>query len=379
MRQKSAQPAVSIIVPIFNEEENLPHLYGEVVAALEGWRPDFELILIDDGSRDRSWSVIEGLCKRDPRVKGVRFRGNFGQTAAVSAGFDLAEGELMVTMDGDLQNDPADIPALAESMETRDLDLVNGWRFHRKDPFLNRRLPSMIANGLISLITGVKLHDYGCSLKVYRKEIAKDLKLYGEQHRFIPALASLEGARVGEEKVNHRARRFGKSKYGISRTFRVVLDLITVKFLQNYSTKPLSYQGQLIDNFWIRFHQGKAVEWNAQVNNELLTKLITMDQGSCYLGECALVPFDSPINQSGLLFYNTLFDENACCHLALGMGFADTIRDFQSKTLDECRSLGVNDSMVHEDFMIGSADLSIDAVCDDGRTVPLFRNGTWAF
>ena len=146
-----------------------------------------------------------------------------------------------------------------------------------------------------------------------------------------------------------------------------------------YSTKPLSYQGQLIDNFWIRFHQGKAVEWNAQVNNELLTKLITMDQGSCYLGECALVPFDSPINQSGLLFYNTLFDENACCHLALGMGFADTIRDFQSKTLDECRSLGVNDSMVHEDFMIGSADLSIDAVCEDGRTVPLFRNGTWAF
>ena len=146
-----------------------------------------------------------------------------------------------------------------------------------------------------------------------------------------------------------------------------------------YSTKPLSYQGQLIDNFWIRFHQGKAVEWNAQVNNELLTKLITMDQGSCYLGECALVPFDSPINQSGLLFYNTLFDENACCHLALGMGFADTIRDFQSKTLDECRSLGVNDSMVHEDFMIGSADLSIDGVCQDGKTVPLFRNGTWAF
>ena len=146
-----------------------------------------------------------------------------------------------------------------------------------------------------------------------------------------------------------------------------------------YSTKPLSYQGQLIDEFWIRFHEGKAVEWNAKVNNDLLTKLITMDQGSCYLGECALVPFDSPINQSGLLFYNTLFDENACCHLALGMGFADTIRDFQSKTLEECRAMGVNDSMVHEDFMIGSADLSIDGVCEDGRTVPLFRNGTWAF
>ena len=146
-----------------------------------------------------------------------------------------------------------------------------------------------------------------------------------------------------------------------------------------YATKPLSYQGQLIDGFWIRFHEGKAVEWNAQVNNDLLTKLITMDQGSCYLGECALVPFDSPINQSGLLFYNTLFDENACCHLALGMGFADTIRDFQSKTLEECRSLGVNDSMIHEDFMIGSAEMSIEGVCQDGKTVPLFRNGTWAF
>lgn len=146
-----------------------------------------------------------------------------------------------------------------------------------------------------------------------------------------------------------------------------------------YATKPLSYQGQLIDGFWIRFHEGKAVEWHAEVNNDLLTKLITMDEGSCYLGECALVPFDSPINRTGLLFYNTLFDENACCHLALGMGFADTIRDFQNKTLEECRALGVNDSMIHEDFMIGSADLSIDAVCGGGKVVPIFRSGTWAF
>ena len=146
-----------------------------------------------------------------------------------------------------------------------------------------------------------------------------------------------------------------------------------------YSTKPLSYQGQLIDEFWIRFHEGKAVEWHAEENNELLTKLIEMDEGSRYLGECALVPFNSPINETGILFYNTLFDENACCHLALGMGFADTIKDFQNKTLDECRALGINDSMIHEDFMIGSADLSIDGVCQDGKTVPLFRNGTWAF
>ena len=146
-----------------------------------------------------------------------------------------------------------------------------------------------------------------------------------------------------------------------------------------YSSKPLSYQGQLIDRFWIRFHEGKAAQWGAEENEALLTKLITMDEGSAYLGECALVPFNSPINGTGILFYNTLFDENACCHLALGMGFADTIRDFEHKTLDECRALGVNDSMIHEDLMIGTADLSIDALCEGGRTVPLFRNGTWAF
>ncbi len=146
-----------------------------------------------------------------------------------------------------------------------------------------------------------------------------------------------------------------------------------------YATKPLSYQGQLIDRFWIRFHEGKAVEWDAEVNRELLTKLITMDEGSAYLGECALVPYDSPIRQSGLLFYNTLFDENAACHLALGMGFADTVNDFDKRTLEECRALGVNDSMVHEDFMIGCADMDIDALCADGRTVPIFRQGNWAF
>ena len=146
-----------------------------------------------------------------------------------------------------------------------------------------------------------------------------------------------------------------------------------------YATKPLSYQGQLIDKFWIKFHEGKAVEWNAEVNNELLTKLITMDEGSAYLGECALVPYDSPIRNSGVLFYNTLFDENAACHLALGMGFADTIENFHERTLEECRALGVNDSMIHEDFMIGSEDMNIDAICADGKTVPIFRNGNWAF
>ena len=146
-----------------------------------------------------------------------------------------------------------------------------------------------------------------------------------------------------------------------------------------YSTKPLSYQSQLIDKFWIRFHEGKAVEWNAEVNNQLLTKLITMDEGSAYLGECALVPYDSPIRKSGILFYNTLFDENAACHQALGMGFADTIENFHERTLEECRALGVNDSMIHEDFMLGSEDMNLDAICADGKTVPIFRNGNWAF
>ena len=146
-----------------------------------------------------------------------------------------------------------------------------------------------------------------------------------------------------------------------------------------YATRPLSYQGQLIDKFWIRFHEGKAVEWHAEENNDLLTKLITMDEGSAYLGECALVPYDSPIRKCGLLFYNTLFDENAACHLALGMGFADTIEDFENRSLEECRKLGVNDSMIHEDFMIGSADMNIDAVCRNGKTVPIFRSGNWAF
>ena len=146
-----------------------------------------------------------------------------------------------------------------------------------------------------------------------------------------------------------------------------------------HATKPLSYQGQLIEDFWIRFHEGKAVEWHAEKNDALLGQLIGMDEGSAYLGECALVPFNSPVNETGILFYNTLFDENACCHLALGHGFADTIQDFAHKTLEECRALGVNDSSIHEDFMIGSADLSIDAVCRDGKTVPIFRDGTWAF
>jgi glycosyltransferase involved in cell wall biosynthesis len=236
---------LSIIVPVYNEEENIPILYGEIKDSIEKFEPDFEIIFINDGSHDNSLKELKALRDKDKRVKIIDFRKNFGQTAALAAGFDYAEGEIMITMDGDLQNNPKDIPMLIKKMKDEDLDIVNGWRYKRKDPFVSRKLPSIIANKLISWITGVKLHDYGCTLKVYRKDIAKDLKLYGEQHRFIPALAHIEGAKVGELKVDHRERRFGKSKYGISRTIRVILDLITVKFLSSYSTKPLQIFGLL--------------------------------------------------------------------------------------------------------------------------------------
>ncbi len=238
-------PKISIIVPVYNEEKNIPILFDEIVKTMEGFEPDFELIFVNDGSRDQSLKIIKELREKDKRVKYIDFRKNFGQTAALAAGFDFAEGEIMITMDGDLQNDPSDIPALVKELKEKNLDLVNGWRYKRKDPFISRKLPSILANKLISWITGVKLHDYGCTLKAYRKEIAKDLKLYGEQHRFIPALAYIEGGRIGEMKVNHRERKFGKSKYGISRTIRVILDLMTVKFLSSYSTKPLQIFGLL--------------------------------------------------------------------------------------------------------------------------------------
>ncbi len=236
---------LSVIIPVYNEEQNIPIIYEEIKETLNGYEPDFEIIFINDGSRDGSLKELKKLRESDKRVKIIDFRKNFGQTAALAAGFDYAEGEIMITMDGDLQNNPKDIPALIKKMKEDDLDLVNGWRFKRKDPFISRKLPSILANKLISWITGVKLHDYGCTLKVYRKEIAKDLKLYGEQHRFIPALAYIEGAKIGELKVDHRERKYGKSKYGISRTIRVILDLMTVKFLSSYSTKPLQIFGLL--------------------------------------------------------------------------------------------------------------------------------------
>lgn len=236
--------SISVIVPLLNEEENVETLYKELVDVLKDLDQEFELIFIDDGSTDQSFEVLSKLYKNDSRVVVIGFRRNFGQTAALSAGFDHAKGDVIITLDADLQNDPKDIPRLLEKLDEGH-DLVNGWRFNRKDPFFSRKLPSIIANKIISIVTGVKLHDYGCTLRAFRKEITDNIKLYGEMHRFIPAIASGIGGSIAEIKVNHRARIYGKSNYGISRTIRVILDLITVKFLLGYATRPIQIFGLL--------------------------------------------------------------------------------------------------------------------------------------
>jgi len=235
-------PELSIVIPIRNESENIPALYEQLTASLERFGRSYELLLIEDGSTDDSFDRLAAIQAGDPRVRVVRFRRNFGQTAAFAAGFSMARGRYIITSDGDLQNDPADIPGLVQRLE-QGFDIVCGWRKDRKDPFVSRRLPSIIANRLISRATGVELHDYGCSLKVFRAEVVKPLKLYGEMHRFLPAIASEMGVRIDEVVVNHHPRVHGSSKYGISRTVRVILDLLTVKFLLSYSTRPLQIFG----------------------------------------------------------------------------------------------------------------------------------------
>jgi glycosyltransferase involved in cell wall biosynthesis len=233
---------LSIVIPLLNEEENIIRLYEELSGVLETMEESCEMIFVDDGSVDQSLEILETIEQKDGRVVIISFRKNFGQTAAMAAGFDYAKGDIIVSMDADLQNDPNDIPKLIKCI-AEGCDVACGWRYDRKDSFINRRLPSMIANKIISAITGTKLHDYGCTLKAFRKEITDNIKLYGEMHRFIPAIASGMGAKIAEVKVNHRARQFGQSKYGISRTIRVILDLITVKFLLSYATKPIQVFG----------------------------------------------------------------------------------------------------------------------------------------
>ena len=233
----------SIVVPIYNEQDNIHELYLAITKALDDFDNDYEIIMVDDGSTDGSFGALQRIAAQDNRLKVIRFRRNFGQTAAMSAGFDAASGNIIIPMDGDLQNDPADIPRLIEKLH-EGYDVVSGWRRSRKDTVITRKIPSMLANALISFFTGVHLHDYGCTLKAYRREVLDGINLYGEMHRFVPALASQVGAKVTELPVNHFPRLHGASKYGISRTLRVILDLMTVKFLLSYSTKPIQLFGK---------------------------------------------------------------------------------------------------------------------------------------
>ena len=238
-----ARPWLSIVIPFYNEEESIHQLHEQIVRALARLDEQYEVLAIDDGSTDGTFAALERVLTLDPRWSVVVLRRNFGQTAALSAGFDHARGQVIVTLDGDLQNDPADIPRLLELIET--YDVVSGWRADRRDPFVSRRLPSIVANWLISMTTGVRLHDYGCTLKAYRRDVVKNLRLYGELHRFIPAIASWMGVSIAQVKTNHRPRQFGRSKYTISRTVRVLLDLISVKFFLSFMTKPIQIFGLL--------------------------------------------------------------------------------------------------------------------------------------
>jgi glycosyltransferase involved in cell wall biosynthesis len=235
---------LSVVIPLRDEEENLPRLHPALTSALEASGRSYEIVYVDDGSVDKTRVLLKDFAQADHRVKVIGLRKSFGQTGALAAGFDHATGGVIITMDGDLQNDPADIPQLLAKMD-EGYDVVSGWRKDRHDPFVTRRLPSMIANGMIGAVTGVRLHDYGCTLKAYRAEVIKGVRLYGEMHRFLPALSNLLGARIAEIPVTHHARRFGRSHYGLGRTLKVMLDLLTVKFLSDFATKPIYVFGGL--------------------------------------------------------------------------------------------------------------------------------------
>ncbi len=255
---KEENPHISVVIPVFNEVDNIEELLKRVFSSLKNIGKPFEVIVVDDGSSDGSQELLKRLKPLYKELKVIIFRRNFGQSAAMTAGFDYAKGNIVVTMDGDLQNDPSDIPRLIEKIQ-EGYDVVAGWRKERKDAAISRLLPSKIANWIIGKTTGVKLHDYGCSLKAYRKEISKNLLLYGDLHRFIPVLASLQGARIAEIVVKHHPRTRGKSKYGIGRTYKVLLDLILMVFFQKFATRPLQFFGltgglMLISGFFIELY-----------------------------------------------------------------------------------------------------------------------------
>ncbi len=257
--ERGQAPELSVIVPIFEEQESILPLHTQLSEALERLGRSYEIVYVDDGSQDGSAERLSGVAEQDAHVVVVGFRRNFGQTAAIQAGIDHSRGNLLVFMDGDLQNDPADIGRLLDKIDEGN-DVVSGWRKDRHDALLSRKLPSWIANWLISGVTGVRLNDYGCTLKAYRRETLADVRLYGEMHRFIPAYASWSGAKIAEIPVNHRPRRFGRSKYGLWRTFRVLLDLLTVKLLGSYATKPIYFFGAFGLVLWLAaFLCGAAV------------------------------------------------------------------------------------------------------------------------
>ena len=239
---------LSIIIPIYNEEESISLLYQELNQVLSSLSFEYEIIAISDGSTDNTDTIIKEIAQKDKNFKTITFKRNFGQTAAMSAGIDMSQGEVIIPMDADLQNDPTDIPKFMEKIE-KGFDVVSGWRVNRQDKLMTRKIPSWIANYIISFITGVKLHDYGCTMKAYRREVIKDVRLYGEMHRFMPAYTAWHGAKISEISTNHRSRKYGKTKYNIFRTFRVILDLFTVKFLMDYSTKPMHFFGKI--GYWL--------------------------------------------------------------------------------------------------------------------------------
>jgi glycosyltransferase involved in cell wall biosynthesis len=279
---------LSIVIPLFNEEESILPLYQGLTTVLDGLNKPFELLFINDGSIDHSYEVLCRLADKDPRLKVINLRRNFGQTAAMAAGFDFARGRIIIPMDGDLQNDPVDIPLLLEKLD-EGFDVASGWRKDRQDKEVARKLTSRVANWLIGLITGVKLHDSGCSLKAYRAEIIKGTRLYGEMHRFIPALANLMGARICEVPVTHHPRQFGKSKYGFKRIVKVLLDLLMVKFLADFSTKPLYMFGGIglvlfigavvagAETLWERFAYGVYVHNNPFILIAVLLSVLAVN------------------------------------------------------------------------------------------------------
>jgi glycosyltransferase involved in cell wall biosynthesis len=236
------RPAISIVVPVYNEEQSIPPLCEKIRTACEPLGKRYELIFVDDGSRDQTFAILQEIQKNDSQIKVIRLRKNYGQTAAMAAGFMHTRGNIIMSMDGDLQNDPQDIPRLLAKLEEGN-DVVCGWRRNRQDKFWARRVPSLVANRIIGWVTGINIHDNGCSLKAYRSSVIKSLALYGEMHRFIPAMATLTGARIAEIEVNHQPRRFGHSKYGIGRIWRVVLDIITVKMITGFASRPALWFG----------------------------------------------------------------------------------------------------------------------------------------